>query len=49
VLDSKQGIETLDTTLSIERIKLKLADIPLDDLLADFRTSGQQFNIIDVP
>ena len=47
VLNSKEGIETLDTTLSIEDIKDKLADIP--DLLADFRTSGKQFETIDVP
>jgi hypothetical protein len=47
VLNSKEGIETLDTTLKIEDIKLKLADIP--DLLADFRTSGKTFDTIDVP
>jgi hypothetical protein len=38
VLNSKEGIETLDTTLKIEEIKKKLEEIP--DLLADFRTSG---------
>jgi hypothetical protein len=38
VLNSKEGIETLDTTLRVEEIKQKLAEIP--DLLADFRTSG---------
>ena len=47
VLNSKEGIETLDTTLKIEDIKLQLADIP--DLLADFRTSGKTFETIDIP